>query len=101
MIDRLGLSSPILQQPFPREGGGNWWVDFWWPEFGVIGEFDGRMKYLDAALRGGRTADEVVYDEKRREDELRRHCRAFVRWGWDEARDPASLATILRVAGVR
>ncbi|GAA2079845.1 hypothetical protein GCM10009840_13920 [Pseudolysinimonas kribbensis] len=98
-IDRIGLPSAILQQPFPRSAGGCWLVDFWWPEFGLIGEFDGRQKYLDPAFRDGRSADEVVYDEKRREDELRRQCRAFVRWGWREARNPASLAALLRSVG--
>jgi hypothetical protein len=100
-IDRLGLPSPVLQQPFPRDSGGEWFVDFWWPEVGLIGESDGRMKYLDPAYRNGRTAEQVVYDEKRREDELRRQCRAFVRWGWDEARNPAALGHLLRSAGLR
>jgi hypothetical protein len=99
-IDRLGLPSPVLQQPFPRDGGGEWLVDFWWPEVGLIGESDGRMKYLDPAYRNGRTAEQVVYDEKRREDELRRQCRAFVRWGWDEARNPAALGAVLRSVGL-
>jgi hypothetical protein len=66
----------------------------------LIGESDGRMKYLDPAYRNGRTAEQVVYDEKRREDELRRQCRAFVRWGWDEARNPAALGAVLRSVGL-
>ena len=46
----------------------------------AIGEVDGKQKYLDAASRGGRTAEQVVYDEKIREDELRARSRAFGRW---------------------
>lgn len=99
-MDRLGLDSPVLQQEFPREGGGRWVVDFWWPEQGVIGEFDGAAKYLDPAWRGARSAEQVVLDEKRREDELRSGCRGFARWGWEEARSPARLAVRLRRAGL-
>ncbi len=99
-IDELGLPSPVLQHPFPRTGGGLWWVDFWWPEVGLVGECDGAAKYLDPALRNGRTADQVVYDEKLREDDIRRRCRAFARWGARGARRPESLAGILAVNGL-
>jgi hypothetical protein len=97
----LRVPAPELQHRFPREGGGTWPVDFWWPEFDVIGEFDGDVKYLDPAMRGGRTAEQVVLDEKRREDELRRQVRAFVRWDWSVARSPALLARRLASVGVR
>jgi len=98
-IDVLGLPSPVLQHSFPRPGGGRWPVDFWWPEFEIIGEFDGASKYLDPAFRGGRTPEQVVLDEKRREDHLRSLVRGFARWGWAAARSPAELAARLRRAG--
>ena len=92
---RAGVPEPVLQHPF-----GSWRVDFWWPEFEVIGEFDGAVKYLDEGTRGGRSAEQVVYEEKLREDELRRHCRGFARWGYSVAMAPALLAERLRAAGV-
>ena len=40
----LGVPAPELQHEFatPR---GRFRTDFWWPDAGVIGEFDGRLKY--------------------------------------------------------
>lgn len=92
---RAGLPAPVLQQSFSP-----WFVDFWWPDCGVIGEFDGESKYRDPRLRGGRSPAQVVIDEKAREDDLRRRSRGFARWGWDVARSPASLAARLRRSGV-
>lgn len=92
---RAGVPSPVLQQPFAP-----WFVDFWWPEFGIIGEFDGDKKYLDASMRSGRSAEQVVLDEKRREDDLRRRSRGFARWDWRVANSPAALADRLARAGM-
>jgi hypothetical protein len=44
-------------------------VDAWYEEAAVAVEFDGRVKYTDPWR--GRTPDRVLWDEKRREDELR------------------------------
>jgi len=44
-------------------------VDAWYEAAGVAIEFDGRVKYDDPFR--GRTAAQVLWDEKRREDELR------------------------------
>lgn len=96
---RLRLPVPVLQQTFPREGGGQWDTDFWFPDLRFIGEFDGRGKYLDPVLRSGRTAEQVVLDEKLREDELRRQSDGFARWGWAEAVSPTRLGARLRAAG--
>jgi hypothetical protein len=93
---RAGVPTPVLQQRFAP-----YTVDFWWPEFGVIGEFDGALKYLDPAMRGGRSAERVVYDEKLREDELRRRSKGFARWGYSHAMAPGQLADRLRDAGVK
>lgn len=92
---RAGLPVPVLQQSFSP-----WFVDFWWPEFGVIGEFDGVSKYLDQRYRGDRTPAEVVLDEKAREDELRRRCRGFARWDWAVASSPSALAARLARSGL-
>ncbi|MGK2853444.1 MAG: hypothetical protein ACSLE3_04950 [Microbacteriaceae bacterium] len=88
----LGYPPPILQQAFPLSGGRQVRTDFWWPTHRVIGEADGAEKYLNPDLRKGRTADQVVLQEKRREDELRAMVRGFVRWGMPEALDGRLLA---------
>jgi very-short-patch-repair endonuclease len=75
-------------------------VDFYWHDLGVVGEADGQLKYTDQQL----------WQEKLRQDRLTEHGLVVVRWGWVEARRPASLqariqrafrqAALLRAAGV-
>ncbi|MEV7693199.1 hypothetical protein AB0N73_07680 [Microbacterium sp. NPDC089189] len=65
----LGFASPDLQFPVPSPHGGSYEVDFAFP--GWLGEFDGDGKYLDAGMRAGRTLEQVLLDEKRREDWIR------------------------------
>lgn len=95
----LGVPAPVLQHEFR-----NLWrvvarTDFWWPRLRVVGEMDGRMKYTDPRLHGGDPAA-VLYEEKRREDEVRAMGVRFVRWGWEEAQDPRLLGPLLAAAGV-
>lgn len=96
-IHRLGMSPPVLGHCL-EDGEGCMFPDFWWPEFGVAGEMDGRGKYLgvDAAF-----TRETVLREKRREDRMRRLCRGFVRWDWSVATNRPRLGALLRSAGVR
>ncbi|GMA90065.1 hypothetical protein [Homoserinibacter gongjuensis] len=70
-IAEAGLPAPELQHEF-SDRDGRMDVDFWWPRFGVIGEFDGKVKYLDERYRNGRTLEQVLLDEKWREQRLRR-----------------------------
>lgn len=102
-ILRAGLTAPVLQQRFRRDDGGWWDVDFWWPDFGLIGECDGKQKYLEAELLAGRSAREVVYREKRREDALRARpeVKGFTRWDWAVGRSALRLGAQLRGAGLR
>lgn len=65
-------------------------VDFLFAQQGVIGEFDGMVKYR-AELRGGRSAEQVVIAEKVREDRLRTLGWAVVRWTWAELDNPRAL----------
>ncbi len=51
---QLGLPKPVVQ-PRLKANGRRFRADFGWPEFGVLGEFDGRMKY-DELLRPGESA---------------------------------------------
>ncbi|MDP9026073.1 MAG: hypothetical protein M3N46_00775 [Actinomycetota bacterium] len=99
-IARAGLTPPILQQCFEDEEG-RMFVDFWWPELGVAGEFDGEGKYRRSEFTGGRSAADVVVDEKKREDRLRRQVSTVARWGWEVAGSPLQLGALLRAAGVK
>ena len=45
-------------------------TDFAWLKYGLLGEFDGKIKN-GRLLKPGRTPGEVVFREKQREDEIR------------------------------
>lgn len=95
-----GVAAPRLQTEHPNPDGGSYFTDFEWPEHRVIGEFDGRGKYLKDEFLGGRSPGEVVYEEKRREDHLRAEGNRVVRWGWRELHEPGRLLALLSTAGV-
>lgn len=99
-IAAAGLPAPVLQQRFEDERG-VMVVDFWWPEFNLIGEFDGAVKYDDIRFLAGRTPHQALLDEKDREDRLRALGPRVVRWRWATAASPARLGALLRSAGVR
>ena len=66
-----GIPEPLLQfEVFDSSGALIGITDFAWPELGVLGEFDGRVKY-GRLLRPGEEPGDAVFREKRREDELR------------------------------
>ena len=77
----IGAPAPILQQQFSIDGR-IVETDFFWRDCGTIGEADGYGKYLRPELRAGRTVEQVVVDEKVREDALRRQVDHFTRWDY-------------------
>jgi hypothetical protein len=97
-----GLPAPILQRRFSDRNGFIGEVDFWWPRFNLIGEFDGLKKYREAEMLRGRTPGEVVEAEKVREDRLRMSATrpAVDRWLWATLRTPGALVRQLRAAGL-
>jgi hypothetical protein len=95
-----GIAAPELQMAFRDAAGLVGYVDFAWPEANVVGEADGDAKYLDPALRNGRSAERVVLDEKIREDRLRALGLRVVRWRWETACEPRALQAVLGSAGV-
>ena len=99
MVDRLGFPRPVLQQVF-RDELGRMFADFWWPDYNLVGEFDGKSKYLRDEFTGGRSPAQVVLDEKAREDRLRRLGPSVVRWDWADATSPARLRRVLLGAGL-
>ncbi len=94
----LGLPRPELQVPLEDAKGAFGLGDFGWP--GVVGEFDGRLKYRVPEGADPEEAVAVVWNEKRREDRIRRFS-GLARWVWAEALRPTVLAEILAEQGVR
>ena len=85
---RHRIPLPILQYEV-RDARGNLLgiVDFYWPEYGVIGEFDGRIKY-DKLLRPGESPADAVVREKWREDRIRAETGClFFRFGHNDLRE--------------
>jgi hypothetical protein len=96
----VGVPRPVLQHRFDDHRGLIGWSEFYWPKFGVVGEADGRSKYHDPALRGGRSLEEVLYDEKVRADRLRALGLRVSRWDWDTAIHPEALRRHLMAEGL-
>lgn len=71
--------------------------DFCWEEEGVLGEFDGLVKY-EKLLRPGERASDVVVREKIREDRLRDEGWELIRWIWREIPAPGILEARLKRA---
>ena len=83
-LARAGLPVPEVQWEVRDEAGrliGR--TDFGWPDHGVIGEFDGQIKY-GRLLRPGQLPGDVIFEEKIREDRLRDENWEVVRWTWPE-----------------
>lgn len=79
-----------------------YWVDFEFLGQQTFGEVDGSVKYLDPAVRHGRSADEVVLAEKRREDEIRGATgKRMVRWDARHVRTARDLGARLGDFGIR
>jgi len=100
-MHQIGVTPPELQVPMQGASGRWYIVDFWWPDFNHIGEFDGRFKYSDPRFLQGRTPEQALMDEKLREDDLRAVPHGMSRWGWDVARSIPRLRALLAAAGIR
>jgi hypothetical protein len=102
-IAEYGGPEPVLQHRFREAGQPDIVVDFWFPEEGVVVEFDGAVKYRDPTMLAGRSPAEVLLDEKLREDRLRAMpgVRWVVRLRWADLWDEAALRAKLRRAGLR
>ncbi|MBN9131581.1 MAG: type IV toxin-antitoxin system AbiEi family antitoxin domain-containing protein [Paenarthrobacter ureafaciens] len=96
-----GFPAPRLQATFTLKNGKTARTDFWWPELDLVGEFDGQGKYLRSELRGGKTIQQVVMDEKARENALRALGLTVIRWDWGEMMNPRAFANILTDGGLR
>lgn len=98
-----GIPQPDLQVVVRRPDGTIAGIpDWYWHGRRMFGEFDGKVKY-GALLGPGQDATDVVFEEKRREDEIREltGC-GFVRLTWVDYDTPAvtidRLRSVLRLA---
>ncbi|SHH27794.1 Transcriptional regulator, AbiEi antitoxin, Type IV TA system [Jatrophihabitans endophyticus] len=90
---RAGLPIPQAQATvLDRRGAFVGRVDFYWDEFGVVGEADGLRKYSSPA---------ALYDEKRRQERLEQAGLIVVRWGWGDLATFDVVARRLRAAFAR
>ncbi|MCW2786101.1 MAG: hypothetical protein JWP74_2618 [Marmoricola sp.] len=79
------IPEPVLQYEV-RDRWGNLVgrTDFAWPEYGLLGEFDGMVKYGEF-LRPGETPADALRREKGREDQLREETGwLMIRFIWDD-----------------
>ncbi|RZT57460.1 hypothetical protein EV140_2578 [Microcella alkaliphila] len=95
----LGIPPAEPQVRFVGDSGRVYYVDLYWPDQDFVLEFDGKGKYTDPLYMAGRSASEVVYEEKRREDEIRAQVRGMTRVDWGVAASPTRLERRLRAAG--
>ncbi|WEO78626.1 hypothetical protein BJQ94_06220 [Cryobacterium sp. SO2] len=94
-----GFTEPVLQHPFEVDGR-TVFTDFFWLHLRGVGESDGRVKYFDPVMLNGRTPAEVVYEEKVREDAIRRQVLGFVRWDHATGLSVPRLTARLAVLGL-
>lgn len=88
----LGLPRPVLQHEIRDHAGlliGV--VDWWWPQYRLMGEFDGKIKY-GRLLKPDQSPSDVVFEEKRREDALREASgAAMLRLIWSDYDHPLEI----------
>jgi len=100
LIHAAGFQPPVLQQRFSDSAGLVGHTDFYWKDSKVVGEFDGEEKYAKPEFLRGRTASQVVVEEKKRENRIRAMGINVVRWDWAELAVPGTLERKLAAAGV-
>lgn len=93
-----GIPTPELQFPVINADGVRVArTDFAWPELRLVGEVDGKWKHGDL-LKPGRSAQDAIMEEKRREQDIRDAGYWIVRWDWFLALRGAELAQRVRRA---
>jgi hypothetical protein len=101
-FEEVGAPRPVPQQEFRQPDGTVDRVDFWFPEQGMVIEFDGRQKYEDPAMLAGRDPRDVLWDEKRRADRVLAQdgVAGLGRIVWYDLLDPDRVRTVLRRLGI-
>lgn len=105
VFDLLGVVPPFTQREFvDPQTGRTKRTDFAWrmADGGwLVGELDGRDKYVDPSMTGGRSVEEIVDAERERERALERAgVKGIVRFRIRDTYHPQQFAHKLRAAGV-
>lgn len=91
----VGLPAPDLQvKVFDDFGNHIARSDFGWVLRGVLGEFDGKVKYIGSTEAVAR----AVMNEKSREEALRELGWMVVRWGWADLKNPPAFRRRIEAA---
>ncbi|QIM16852.1 type IV toxin-antitoxin system AbiEi family antitoxin domain-containing protein [Leucobacter insecticola] len=89
------------QVEVPAPGGHRYHIDLELLGLGIFCEVDGKQKYTEPEFRGGLTAEEVVFREKKRAEWIENKTRKRVhRLGYAELRTPATFTRWLRDARI-
>lgn len=100
-LHRLGFAAPRLQVEVPGPDGTRYFVDFGLDDILAFGEFDGEAKYSDPLFLAGRTPQQALLDEKRREDWIRGTTGwRILRWEMTHLASVRTLAARLAAFGV-
>ncbi|WP_130440098.1 type IV toxin-antitoxin system AbiEi family antitoxin domain-containing protein [Kribbella rubisoli] len=91
LMHNEGLPPPVLQAVFEDDAGFIGRVDFYFPDYNTVVEFDGLMKYADGSQY-------TLIQEKIREDRLRALGLQVVRLRWVDLAHPARTALAIRKA---
>ncbi|WP_218711431.1 type IV toxin-antitoxin system AbiEi family antitoxin domain-containing protein [Arthrobacter sp. BF1] len=97
----FGFPAPVLQKHFTLRDGSDAFTDFWFEKIKLVGEFDGKGKYLRDDWGGGLSIQDRVMKEKQRENQIRAQVSGFVRWEWKEMMNRERFISLLREAGLR
>jgi hypothetical protein len=98
----LGLPEPELQTEFRDELGLIGFADFYWPHLELICEVDGKVKYgARRRYRQEVPLEQLLLEEKYREDRMRRVARGFVRLDWKKISNRRVLSEYLGGFGLR
>ncbi|MBS7549593.1 hypothetical protein KHA85_16300, partial [Dietzia sp. Marseille-Q0999] len=87
-----GLPEPELQVRLAVRGGKRFRVDFFWPQWRLIGEADGFGKY-------GTEPEEIRRNwaaERRRQAQLEDAGYVVIRWTWADLQDPRAIVRRVR-----
>lgn len=100
-----GLVPTDLQRMLrdPVDGRGTYYADFVFELRDgktVIGEFDGKAKYVDPALLGDKITIGTLLDERKRESHITLLGMPVARFTWNDVRTRGRLCQILAAAGV-
>lgn len=89
LMHNEGLPPPVLQAVFEDAAGFIGRVDFYFPDYNAVVEFDGLLKYADGSRH-------VLIQEKNREDRLRALGLQVLRLTWADLAHPARTAQRIR-----